>query len=51
MQASEALHEAEAELAHANRLTAMGQLASSITHEINQPLTAMITNPDVGLRC
>jgi signal transduction histidine kinase len=50
MQASEALREAQAELAHANRLTAMGQLASSITHEINQPLTAMITNADVGLR-
>jgi C4-dicarboxylate-specific signal transduction histidine kinase len=50
MQASEALHEAQPELAHANRLTAIGQLASSIAHEINQPLTAMITNADVGLR-
>src|SRR5262249_28537207 len=50
MQASEALHEAQAELAHINRVTAMGQLAASITHEVNQPLTAMITNADVGLR-
>jgi C4-dicarboxylate-specific signal transduction histidine kinase len=50
MQASEALREAQAELAHINRVTAMGQLAASITHEINQPLTAMITNGDVGLR-
>jgi C4-dicarboxylate-specific signal transduction histidine kinase len=50
MQASEALREAQAELAHINRVTAMGQLAASITHEINQPLTAMITNADVGLR-
>jgi PAS domain S-box-containing protein len=39
-----------AELAHINRVTAMGQLAASITHELNQPLTAMITNADVGLR-
>jgi signal transduction histidine kinase len=50
MQASEALHEAHAELAHINRVTAMGQLAASIIHEVNQPLTAMITNADVGLR-
>jgi C4-dicarboxylate-specific signal transduction histidine kinase len=50
MHASEALREAQAELAHINRVTAMGQLAASMTHEINQPLTAMITNADVGLR-
>ena len=50
IQASEALHEAQAELAHINRVTAMGQVAASITHEVNQPLTAMITNADVGLR-
>jgi signal transduction histidine kinase len=50
MQASEALREAQAELAHINRVTAMGQLAASITHEVNQPLTAMITNADVALR-
>jgi signal transduction histidine kinase len=50
MQASEALREAQAELAHINRVTTMGQLATSIVHEVNQPLTAMITNADVGLR-
>ncbi|HEY2922358.1 MAG TPA: MEDS domain-containing protein [Candidatus Binatia bacterium] len=50
MQASEALREAQAELLHINRVTAMGQLAASITHEVNQPLTAMITNADVGSR-
>ena len=50
IKASEALREAQAELAHINRVTAMGQLAASITHELNQPLTAMITNADVGLR-
>jgi C4-dicarboxylate-specific signal transduction histidine kinase len=50
MQASEALREAQAELAHVNRVTAMGQLAASIIHELNQPLTGVITNADVGLR-
>ena len=50
MQASEALREAQAELAHVNRVTTMGQLAASITHEVNQPLTAMVTNADAALR-
>jgi len=30
-------------LAHANRVTTMGQLTASITHEVNQPITAAIT--------
>ena len=34
---------AELELAHANRVAAMGQLTASITHEVNQPITAAIT--------
>jgi C4-dicarboxylate-specific signal transduction histidine kinase len=38
MQASEALREAQMELAHVNRVTTMGQLAASIAHEIRQPL-------------
>jgi C4-dicarboxylate-specific signal transduction histidine kinase len=50
MHASEALREAQAELAHVNRVTAMGQLAASITHEVNQPLAGMITNAGAGLR-
>jgi C4-dicarboxylate-specific signal transduction histidine kinase len=50
MQASEALREAQAELAHVNRVTAMGQLAASITHEVNQPLTAVVTNGAACLR-
>jgi two-component system sensor kinase FixL len=37
------LHELQAELAHVSRVTAMGALATSIAHELNQPLTA-ITN-------
>jgi C4-dicarboxylate-specific signal transduction histidine kinase len=50
MLASEALQEAQAELAHVNRVTTMGQLAASIVHEINQPLAAMVTNVHAALR-
>lgn len=50
MQASEALREAQAELAHVNRVTAMGQLAASITHEVTQPITAVVTNAHAALR-
>jgi C4-dicarboxylate-specific signal transduction histidine kinase len=42
--AEEALHQIQAELAHINRITAMGQLAASITHEVNQPLAAIVNN-------
>src|SRR6202030_4148462 len=35
--------EAELELAHANRVATMGQLTSSIAHEVNQPITAAVT--------
>jgi C4-dicarboxylate-specific signal transduction histidine kinase len=49
MLASEALREAQTELAHVNRVTTMGQLAASIGHEINQPITAAITNANAGL--
>jgi signal transduction histidine kinase len=42
MRTSEALREAQAELAHVNRVTTMGQLAASITHEVIQPIAAGI---------
>ena len=38
------------ELAHALRVATLGELASSIAHEINQPLTAIATNADVASR-
>ena len=50
MLASDALREAQAELAHVNRVTTMGQLAVSIAHELNQPLTAVVTNAHAALR-
>ena len=50
MQASEALREAQAELAHVNRVTTMGELAASISHEVMQPITAALTNAQAALR-
>lgn len=41
---------ARAELARVERLTTMGRLAASITHEISQPISAMVTNANSGLR-
>jgi C4-dicarboxylate-specific signal transduction histidine kinase len=42
--------EAEAELAHANRVATMGYLAASIVHEVKQPIAAMVTNAQAALR-
>ena len=36
--ADEALRQTQADLAHVQRVTAMGELAASITHEVMQPL-------------
>src|SRR5258707_6958908 len=44
MLASEALREAQTELAHVNRVTTMGELSASIAHEVMQPVTAAVTN-------
>jgi C4-dicarboxylate-specific signal transduction histidine kinase len=35
--------EVQLELAHANRVATTGQLTASITHEVNQPITAAVT--------
>ena len=43
-QAEEKLHEAQAELAHVARVTALGELAASIAHEVNQPLAAVVAH-------
>jgi PAS domain S-box-containing protein len=48
--AEEALQKAQAELAHVNRVTTMGQLTASIAHEVNQPITAAVTSAEVALR-
>jgi PAS domain S-box-containing protein len=40
----------QAELARVSRLTTMGELAASIAHEVNQPLTGVINNSSACLR-
>jgi PAS domain S-box-containing protein len=43
------LREAQSSLAHISRLTTIGELAVSIAHEVNQPLTAIINNANACL--
>jgi PAS domain S-box-containing protein len=50
MLASEALREAQAELAHVTRVTTLGELTASIAHEVNQPLAAAVANAEACLR-
>ena len=42
--------EMQMELAHANRVATMGQLTASIAHEVNQPITATVSNAQAALR-
>jgi C4-dicarboxylate-specific signal transduction histidine kinase len=49
-QAEEALHEAQADLAHVNRVTTMGELTASLAHEVNQPIAAALTDANTCLR-
>jgi PAS domain S-box-containing protein len=48
-QAEQALRKAQAELAHVTRVTTLGELTASISHEINQPLAAIVANADACL--
>ena len=48
--AEEALNRALADLAHRTRIASMGELTASIAHEVNQPLSAIVTNSRAGLR-
>jgi PAS domain S-box-containing protein len=48
--AEEALRQAAAELAHANRIATMGQLSASIAHEVNQPIAAVLMNAGTAAR-
>jgi len=49
-QAEASLREARAELAHVTRVMTMGELTASIAHEVNQPLTAVVTNANACSR-
>lgn len=44
------LHELQAELLHVSRLSAMGEMASALAHELNQPLTAIMNYAQAARR-
>src|SRR6266481_173251 len=46
----ERLRQAQADLAHINRVTTMGELTASLAHEIKQPISAAVTNAKTCLR-
>jgi NO-binding membrane sensor protein with MHYT domain len=48
--AEEALRQAQANLAHVSRVMTLGELTASISHEVNQPLAAVVTNGQICLR-
>ncbi|MEJ5860950.1 MULTISPECIES: sensor histidine kinase [unclassified Caulobacter] len=50
LRAQEDLARVQAELAHAARISTLGELTASIAHEVNQPLSAIVTNGEAGLR-
>ncbi|MBI1686462.1 sensor histidine kinase [Caulobacter hibisci] len=50
LRAQEDLQRVQAELAHAARISTLGELTASIAHEVNQPLSAIVTNGEAGLR-
>jgi PAS domain S-box-containing protein len=49
-EAQQALQMAQVQLARVSRLTTMGELAASIAHEVNQPLTVVTNNSNACLR-
>jgi PAS domain S-box-containing protein len=44
------LRQLEADFTHAARLSMLGELTTSIAHEVNQPLAAIVTNGETSLR-
>jgi PAS domain S-box-containing protein len=50
MKAQEKLAQVQTELAHAGRVSMLGELTASIAHEVSQPITAILTNAEAGLR-
>jgi PAS domain S-box-containing protein len=49
-QERERLRQLEADLAQINRVSTMGELAASIAHEVNQPLSGIVSNASASLR-
>lgn len=50
VRAEDMLRKVQAEFAHAARVSMLGELTASIAHEVNQPLAAITTNGEAGLR-
>jgi signal transduction histidine kinase len=46
----ERLHQLEADLAHINRVSMMGELAASLAHELKQPIAAALTDAKTCVR-
>ena len=49
-QADAEIQRQRAELAHVSRVSIMGELSASMAHELNQPLTAILTNAQAAQR-
>jgi PAS domain S-box-containing protein len=49
-QAEESLRQAQAELAHIARVSTLGEMAATIAHEVNQPLSGVVINANACLR-
>lgn len=50
IEAEQELHASHVQLAHATRVSMLGELAASVAHEVNQPLTAIAANGQAGRR-
>jgi two-component system sensor kinase FixL len=50
LNAEQQLRKLQADFTHTGRIATLGELATSIAHEINQPLTAIVTNGETSLR-
>src|SRR6266851_2030263 len=48
--AEEALRQAQTDLAHASRLTTMGEITASLAHEVKQPIAAAVTDANTCVR-
>jgi C4-dicarboxylate-specific signal transduction histidine kinase len=46
----EAVRKAQADLAHVSRITTLGEMAASIAHEVDQPLSGVVINANACLR-
>jgi signal transduction histidine kinase len=50
VEAEQQLHATHVQLAHAARVSTLGELAASVAHEVNQPLAAIAANAQAGRR-